>query len=257
MDVLGIIPARGRSKGIPRKNIRNFLGKPLLGWTVEAARASTVLTRVLVSTDDEEIAKAASAYGADVPFLRPRALALDQTPTAPVVRHAIEWIKDHGQHVPDAVMVLEPTSPGRRPFHIHEAAQLLDTSGAESVASISEVPHHYAPSKVLELCGDGTIIGVGGVRVRDMVHRRQELPTHYALNGLIFVCKTALVMQDPPTLWGERVMGYRVDSAYAVDIDRPEDWTVAEAKLYSLLSSPECLAPRHPARRLPEASDGR
>lgn len=256
MRWIAIIPARSGSKGIARKNVREFLGKPLLAWTIESARASDVLSRVIVSTDDPEIARIGSACGAEAPFLRPPELALDHTPTAPVVRHAIEWIKDHRQQVPDGVMVLEPTSPGRRPFHIHEAAALLEASLAESVASISEVPHHYAPSKALERRSDGTIIGAWGVRVRDMVHRRQELPVHYALNGLIFACKTALVMEDPPTLWGERVMGYRVDPAYAVDIDRPEDWAAAEAALRSLLISDECATPRHPARAVPEASHG-
>ena len=232
---LAVIPSRGGSRGIPEKNVRSFLGKPLLVWTLEAARDSGVLQRILLSTDDEGTATIARASGFDVPFLRPASLAQDITPTAPVIRHAVEWLQKNRNWRPDFVMVLEPTSPGRQPFHIHEAAELLVNSGADTVASITEVPHHFSPAKVFDLREDGRIIGVGGTHPRNMVHRRQDLPTHYAFDGLIFACKTELVLSNPPTLWGKEVLGYVVDPKYAVDLDRPEDWAPAEAKLKTIL----------------------
>jgi len=233
--MLGIIPSRGGSKAIPRKNIKEFLAKPLLAWTIEVAKESGVFDRLILSTEDEEIAQIGRAYGAEVPFLRPSELAQDATPTAPVVRHAIEWLKDDGGWIPQFVMVLEPTSPGRRAFHIREATALLQRGGGDSVASISEVPHHYVPTKLLKLNSDGIIAGIDGTHVRNMVHRRQDLPQYYGFNGLIYASKAELVMTESPTLWGEKVVGYVVDSKYSVDLDRPEDWAPAEAKLRDIL----------------------
>jgi CMP-N-acetylneuraminic acid synthetase len=244
LDIVGVIPARGGSKGIPRKNIRPLLGKPLLVWTVEAARASGALADVLVSTDDEEIAAVARQAGARAPFLRPSELARDETPTAAVVRHALEWLAEREGRRPAWVMVLEPTAPARQPFHIREAARLLEDGGAESIASVSEVPHHFAPSKILARASDGTVTGFDGTPIRRMAHRRQELPVSYALNGLIFACRAELPRCDPPTLWGERVLGYVVEPLYALDLDRPEEWVMAEARMKLVLEqeqSPSCL----------------
>ncbi len=239
VSILGIVPSRGGSKTIPRKNIKEFLGKPLLVWTIEVAKESGVFDRLILSTEDEEIAQTGRVFGAEVPFLRPQELARDATPTAPVVRHAVEWLSIHEGWIPQFVMVLEPTSPGRQAFHIREAATLLQTSGGDSIASISEVPHHYVPIKLLELREDGMINGIDGTPVRNMIHRRQDLPQYYGFDGLIYACKAELVMTEPPTLWGEKVVGYVVDSKYSVDLDRPEDWAVAEAKLREILCEEE------------------
>jgi CMP-N,N'-diacetyllegionaminic acid synthase len=238
-SILGIIPSRGGSKTIPRKNIKEFLGKPLLVWTIEVAKESKVFDRLILSTEDEEIAETGRVFGAEVPFLRPPELAQDATPTAPVVRHAVEWLRVHNGWTPEFVMVLEPTSPGRRAFHLREATALLQTSGGDSVASISEVPHHYAPVKLLKLHGDGMIHGIDGTPVRNMIHRRQDLPPYYGFDGLLYACKAELLMTEPPTLWGEKVIGYVVDSKYSVDLDRPEDWAAAEAKLREILCGEE------------------
>jgi CMP-N-acetylneuraminic acid synthetase len=236
---LGLVPARGRSKSIPRKNVRDFAGRPLLAWTIDAAQASGSLDRVLCSTDDEEIAQVARDCGAEVPFLRPAGLAEDTTPTAPVVRHALDSLREHDGFAPRYVMVLEPTSPARRPHHVREAARLLADSGADSLASVSVIPHHYVPEKLLRLAGDGTIAGVDGRAVGEMVHRRQDLPTYHAFNGLVFACRAELLRADPPTLWGERVLGYVIDACYAVDLDEMADWAPAEARLREILAEEE------------------
>ena len=137
--------------------------------------------------------------------------------------------------MPDFVMVLEPTSPARQAFHIREAATLLQSSGADSLASVSEIPHHYIPPKALQLQSDGTLTGMDGTPVREMVHRRQDLPTYYAFNGLIFACTAGVILRDPPTLWGQKVAAYLVDLKYSLDIDGPEDWSFAERRFRQLL----------------------
>lgn len=233
---LALIPARGGSKGIPGKNIRPFLGRPLLAWTAEVARSSGVFDRVILSTEEPEIAEIGRSLGLEVPFLRPAELATDTAPTSAVVRHAVQWLAERESWKPRWVMVLEPTSPARRAVHIVEAAALLERSGADSLASVSEVPHHYVTPKVLELRADGSLVGAEGLALKDMVHRRQELPKQYALNGLLYACKAECVLKDPPSLWGERVVGYVVDSRYAVDLDRPEDWGPAEARVRDILA---------------------
>ena len=235
MTMLAVVPARGGSKGIPRKNLKPFCGKPLLAWTVEAAQASGVFRRIILSTEDQEIAEVGRAYGAEVPFLRPGALAEDRAPTAPVIRHTLEWLKEREGWLPEAVMVLDPTSPGRRPVHIRDAAACFRNNGVGSVASVSEVPHHYVPSKILHLHRDGTVTGVDGTPVRQMIHRRQDVPTYYAFNGLLFACKTALLWRQPPTLWGEQVFAYVVDAKYALDLDEPEDWPLGEQTFERIL----------------------
>jgi N-acylneuraminate cytidylyltransferase len=227
--LLGVIPARGDSKAIPRKNVKPFLGRPLLVWTVEAARESGVLDRLVVSTEDEEIAGVARGCGAEV-VERPAELASDETPTAPVVRHALEALG----HDPAGVLVLEPTSPARRPEHVREAAALL--AGADSVASVSEVPHHYAAAKQLRVGADGTLAGLDGTHPGELRHRRQELEVVYAFNGLVFGCRAELARRDPPTLWGERVVAHVVEPRFALDLDRPEDWPAAEARMRELLA---------------------
>lgn len=234
-SVLAVIPARGGSKSIPRKNVRPFLGRPLIEWTIDAALRSGSFERVLVSTDDEETAAIAARVGAEAPYLRPVELAADATPTAPVVRHAIAWLEQHQRWRCGYVAVLEPTSPGRQPFHIREATAVLTAGKADSVASIARVPHHYVPEKVLQRSLDGSISGVGGRHVRDMVHRRQDLPAYFAFDGLYFGCRADVVLSDPPTLWGDRVDGYVVEARFCVDLDEPEDWEPAERRLRDIL----------------------
>jgi CMP-N,N'-diacetyllegionaminic acid synthase len=227
--LLALIPARGGSKGISRKNARPFRGKPLVVWAVEAALASGVCDRIVVSTDDDEIEALARAAGADV-VRRPPEVAADEVSTAEVARHALDTLGER----PDLVLVLEPTSPARSPEHVREAAALLTRGHAESIASVSEVPHHYVPSKALQLGEDGAIAGVDGTSVARMTHRRQDLETVYAFNGIIFGCRGELLRRDPPTLWGDRVVAQVLDSRFAIDLDRPEDWAPAEARVEEL-----------------------
>src|SRR5581483_400682 len=144
MRVLGLIPARGGSKGVPRKNIRLLGGKPLLAYTAEAALAAQRLTRVVLSTDDEEIAAVGQSFGVEVPFLRPVELAQDNTPTLPVVQHALRWFEEHDTRF-DAICLLQPTSPLRRAADIDASIELLERSDADTVISVLPVTLEYNP----------------------------------------------------------------------------------------------------------------
>ena len=155
MRVLGIITARGGSKGVPGKNLKLLAGKPLLAYTIEAARASLVLDRVILSTEDEAIAAAARELGCEVPFIRPAELSRDDTPHLPVIQHASAWMQNQGNYQSDVVMVLQPTSPLRTATDITNAIALLESSGADSVLSVTEVPAHNHPSRTLRLDDEG------------------------------------------------------------------------------------------------------
>lgn len=234
--VLALIPARRGSRGIPGKNLRPFAGRPLLAWAVEAALRSDLADRVIVSTDDEAIRAAAIAAGAEAPFLRPAALATDDAPTAGVAWHALEWLERSDGWKPEIVAILEPTSPGRRPFHIRDGVRALEARpSAGTVASVSQVPHHFVPPKILRLAEDGTIAGSDGRPISEMIHRRQDLDAFYAFDGILFACRAELLRRDPPSIWGDEVIGHAVDAAFAFDLDDPGDWSPAEARMRAIL----------------------
>lgn len=234
MKTLCIIPARGGSKGIPRKNIKLFLGKPLLAWSIETAIRSGVADRTIVSTDDEEIAAIAKKYGAEVPFLRPADLAMDSTPTLSVLQHAVHWLKENQGYSPDMVVLLEPTAPGRQPEHLQEAMQKLFAAGTDSVISIMESPHHHNPHWKLSMDDSGTLRFFTGESLKEGITRRQNLPKVYMRNGCFYIFKTELLFGKEPNFYGEKVAGYLMDSSYFFDIDTPEDWKIAEEKMQKL-----------------------
>jgi CMP-N,N'-diacetyllegionaminic acid synthase len=214
MDVLGLIPARGGSKGIPRKNLAPLAGRPLLAWTVDAARAAQELTRVVVSTDDDEIAAAA---GVEV-LRRPPELAQDGTPMLDVVRHAV------GELSPDVVVLLQPTSPLRRPEHVDACVRLLLESGADAVLSVVEVPHAFRPDSLMDVV-DGRLVVRGGARTR------QEKPLVYARNGPAVLARRADRIGDD--LYAGDVRPFVMDPRDSLDVDDPHDLALAELLLGS------------------------
>lgn len=232
--ILAIIPARGGSKRIPRKNIKPFCGKPLIGWSIDASFSSGVVDRVIVSTDDEEIARIAKDLGAEVPFIRPDELAEDTTPTLPVLQHAVEYLRTEEEYVPDYILLLEPTSPLRQSFHLKEAVELLKTSNADSVIALGEVPRHFSPSWQFSRDEEGAISLCTGADIKNIISRGQDLPVTYFRNGVFYLFKTELLFSEEPSLYGNDVRGYVIDNAYSVDIDTPEDWVEAEEKCASL-----------------------
>jgi CMP-N-acetylneuraminic acid synthetase len=234
VKVLGIITARGGSKGIPGKNLKPLAGKPLLAYTVETARRSGALDRVILSTEDEAIAAAGRDLGCDVPFMRPLDLAQDDTPHLPVIQHAVRWMQERAAYRPDAVMILQPTSPLRTAGDIASAVALLDTSGADSVLSVNEVPVHAHPMRTLRLDAQGqAVLFVSGQPVRKRINRRQDLPPAWVMNGCIYACRTRVLFDAEPSLYGNRVVAYRMPVERSLSIDDLEDWHAAERALAS------------------------
>ena len=227
MKVLGIIPARGGSKGVPRKNIRLLGGKPLLAYTAESSLQSEKLTRIILSTEDEEIAEIGRKYGLDVPFMRPPELAEDTTPTLPVIQHALKKLEAEGD-IFDAVCLLQPTNPLRRAEDIDNCIQLLENSEADSVVSILPVPAEYNPKWVYWQSDDGSIIlSTGEI---EPITRRQDLPTAYYRDGTVYVTRSEIVCKQN-SLYGNNVRGYKINPDYSVNIDTEIDWKKAEERI--------------------------
>jgi CMP-N,N'-diacetyllegionaminic acid synthase len=227
-SVLAIVPARGGSKGIPRKNIRTMAGKPLLEYTARAALGATSLSRILLSTDDPEIAAIGREAGLEVPFLRPHGLALDSTPMVQVVSHALEWTRSQGLDY-EAVCVLQPTSPLRSTATIDRCISLLWKHDVDSVISVRPVPPEYNPHWVYFESPMGLLEpSIKGAEILC----RQQLPPAYHPDGSVFVTKTEVVMAER-SLRGKRTMGAISPADEAIDLDTDEQWRGLEQKLKS------------------------
>jgi N-acylneuraminate cytidylyltransferase len=213
-DVLGLIPARGGSKGIVRKNVAPVAGKPLVAWTVEAARGAKELTRIVVSTDDDEIAAAA---GIEI-LPRPAELAGDETPMALVVRHAVDAFR------PEIVVVLQPTSPLRRAEHIDAAVRLLVETGADCVVSVVPVPHRYEPEALMDV-REGRLVPRGTARSR---HEKEEV---YARNGPAVLALRADRVGDD--LYAGDCRPYVMEERDSLDVDTPFELELADVLLRS------------------------
>jgi len=232
VKILAIITARGGSKGVPGKNLKLLAGKPLLAYTIEAAGACSALDRVILSTEDAAIADLGRSLGCEVPFMRPAELSQDDTPHLPVIQHAASWMRDHARYVPDAVMVLQPTSPLRTAADISAAVALLESSGADSVLSVSEVPGHSHPSRTLRLDAAGNaVLFATGEPVRKRINRRQDLPEAWVMNGAIYAVRSNVLMSADPSLYGDRVVAYRMPVERSISIDDMDDWAAAERAL--------------------------
>ena len=233
--VLGVVTARAGSKGIPGKNTRTLAGKPLIAYTIDAARASGVFDRLILSTDDDASAQIARERGCEVPFMRPAALCADDTPHLPVMQHAVEWMRDHAQYVPEWVMILMPTSPLRQPRHIVESVELARVSGADSVVSVDPMPAHFHPMRALTVdAGGWARLLVADRPVRERPVRRQGMPDAWVFNGAIYLFKASLLFDANPSLYGDRVAAYRMAPPYGHNIDEPADWIEAERILSRL-----------------------
>lgn len=233
-SILGVITARGGSKGIPGKNIKPLLGKPLIWYTIEAAQKAGVFNRLIISTDDEKIAEVAKSYGCEVPFIRPKELAEDATPHLPVLQHAVQFLKKKENSEPDYVMILQPTSPLRQPFHIKEAVDLISKERADSLVSVSLVPKHFHPNWQFVKDANNRLKIFTGEKVKNITRRRQDLSDTYFKNGVIFLFKTELLFANAPSIYGDDVLAYVMDEKYNVNIDSPEEWDLAEMALKKL-----------------------
>ncbi len=228
LEVLALIPARGGSKGIPRKNIRSFAGYPLLAYSIAAGLQAERVTRVIVSTDDEEIAATARQFGAETPFLRPAELAQDQTTDLPVFVHALEWLSDREGYRPQAVVQLRPTSPVRPLDCVDRAVDILFSHPeADSVRGV--VPAGQNPHKMWRIDEQGRmapLLVVEGI-VEPYNAPRQALPPVYWQTGHIDAIRTAVIFEKN-SLSGDVILPLLIDPRYTVDIDNPFDWRRAE-----------------------------
>jgi CMP-N-acetylneuraminic acid synthetase len=229
MKVLGLIPARGGSKGIPRKNIKLLCGKPLIQYTAEAALSARLLTRVILTTEDEEIAAVGRTCGLEVPFLRPADLARDDTPTLPVVQHAVRCMEAQGDRY-DAVCLLQPTNPLRRAEDINGCVELLDTTDADAVITVLAVPAEHNPHWVYFRDQQNYLqVSTGEVTP---ISRRQDLPDAFHREGSVYVTRRDVVMKEN-SLYGSRILGYELQPEGSVNIDGAGDWERAERLLTS------------------------
>jgi CMP-N,N'-diacetyllegionaminic acid synthase len=215
--VLAIIPARGGSKGVPRKNVRQLAGKPLIAWTIDVARRSRYIDRLVLSSEDRQIMEIARSYGCEIPFVRPPELSQDDTPGMDPVRHAVNILPDY-----DYVVVLQPTSPFRIQEDIDNCVELCDSAGVDTC--VSTVPL-TKPLQWMYTMQNGDFLEplVGEVPTEQ---RRQDLHLPLVLNGAVYVARWDWIKSGHSFLQG-RVMGYEMPAARSIDIDSEWDWYLA------------------------------
>ena len=249
-EVLAVIPARGGSKGIPRKNIKDFSGFPLIAYSIAAAKQSQLVTRVIVSTDDAEIAEIARQWGAETPFLRPEEFARDKTLDLPVLQHGLDWLAENEDYHPEMVVWLRPTSPIRPSDCVDDAIQLLlDHPEADSVRGV--IPAGQNPFKMWTVDAESgalnPLLKVEGV-AEPYNAPRQILPDAYWQTGHIDAIWTKTVL-DKHSMTGQVILPLMIDPRYTVDIDVPADWDHAERVLNA--EGLDMVRPGAPKRQLP------
>jgi CMP-N-acetylneuraminic acid synthetase len=224
---LAIIPARGGSKSVPRKNLRLLGGKPLIAWTIIVARRAKSLDRVIVSTDDHQIAEVARSYGAEVPFIRPPEIAADDTPDLPVFQHALRVLRDAEGYVPDVIVHLRPTQPFRTAEEIDEVVELVWRTGADCVKSVRPVSEH--PFKMYRLERDRLVpyLDVEERHRRGPDVPRQSLESIYLSAGVVDAVRREVV--ESGSTEGAWVAPYFADQTRYVNLDSPRDFEIAEA----------------------------
>lgn len=216
--ILAVIPARGGSKGIPRKNIKEIAGKPLIAWTIEAAKKSVYIDRVILSSEDDEIIEVAKLYGCDVPFKRPENLAQDNTHGIEPILHALEFCQDY-----DYVMMLQPTSPLRLTEDIDRFIEHTFEKEAVSCVSISEPAK--SPYWMYKFDSSNQLKPI--LPEHALIPRRQDLPSVYALNGALYIAKVEWLRQNK-NFMSPLTKGYEMPANRSFDIDTLEDFMICE-----------------------------
>jgi CMP-N-acetylneuraminic acid synthetase len=231
-EVLAVIPARGGSKSIPRKNIRPFAGHPLIAYSIIAGLTAETVSRIVVSTDDEQIAAVSRQYGAETPFQRPEVFSQDDTPDLPVFQHALHWLEENESYRPEIVVQLRPTSPLRRVWHIDQAVnRLLQRPEADSVRTVC-VPFQN-PFKMWSIRADGFMQPLLQAGFREPYNMpRQVLPEVFWQTGYVDATRSRTI-QEKNSMTGERILPLKIDASEWIDIDSPDDWRRAERLLES------------------------
>lgn len=225
MKALGLIPARGGSKGVPGKNVRPLAGRSLVARAFDSARAANVLDRIVISTDDAAIAAEARRIGLEVPFLRPPELAGDASPMIDVAVHALRTLAAGG-YTPDVLVLLQPTSPLRTPEHIREALRRLGDHDA--LCTVIPVPKDLCPHYLMKIADNGLLdfFLPDGSRYT----RRQDVPQAYRREGTLFVTRTSTILEER-SFYGARCAPYLLDPAESLNIDTQDEWDEAEQLL--------------------------
>ena len=224
---MGIIPARGGSKGIPRKNIKKIAGKPLLAYTAKAALGSSYISRVVLSTEDQEIRQVGNELGLEIPFIRPDNLAQDNTPSLPVVQHVLVMLERQENYKPDLIVLLQPTSPLRTSKHIDEALELFINQNADSLVSVTEVPHNMKPYSVMKSKKNGTIVPF--LIYEENKNIRQQKPKFFARNGAAIYISTYECIMKNNSLYGSKILPYFMKKEDSFDLDDEIDWKIMES----------------------------
>lgn len=226
MRILGLVPARGGSKGVPRKNVRPLGGKPLLHWTLETALKVKGLDRLIVSTEDEEIAALARAGGAEVPFLRPAELANDSARSIDVVTDLLQTLAQQGETY-DAVCLLQPTTPFRSAALLRAALRRFRQGDLDGLVTASRVPAHYHPNWTFIDSGNDLLVPAQGPG--SVISRRQELPPAFIRDGAVYLTRTDVLLSG--SFFGARLGYVENTDARRVNIDTLADWARAEDML--------------------------
>ncbi|MEW6593814.1 MAG: acylneuraminate cytidylyltransferase family protein [Thermodesulfobacteriota bacterium] len=221
MAVVAVVPARSGSKRVPGKNIRLCAGRPLLAWTADAALAAHAIDRVILSSDDVQVAKVGRACGLEVPWLRPTEIASDDSPMIPVLVHVLDWLEGEGVTV-EAVVLLQPTSPLRTAGDIDGAIALFRSSGADTVVTVMAVPNACKPVKLMARDTEGLVASVDAAV--------------FSCGQLVLRNGPAVLVTSPGVirsgrLYGERTLGYEMPQERSIDIDTPYDFLLAELLL--------------------------
>ncbi|MCC6721075.1 MAG: acylneuraminate cytidylyltransferase family protein [Bacteroidia bacterium] len=223
MKILGLITSRSGSKGILGKNTKLLAGQPLLSYSITAAIETESISKVIVSTDSDEIANVALKWGAEVPFIRPDELALYTTPTLPVIQHALKFYRNEGKYF-DAVCLLQPTNPFRPKGFIQQCIQKFITTNADSLISVLKVTHEFNPHWTFELDSSNFLTIATGET--DIIPRRQELPTAYYRDGSVYITKTNMI-ESENKLVGGKIAFLESNPDFYCNLDTPSDWEIA------------------------------
>ena len=224
MKILGLIPARSGSKGIPNKNIKLLGNKPLLQYTSEIALQSKFLSKIVLSSDSEHIMQVGKNLGIEAPFKRPLDLAKDKSPTLPVILHVLEFFEKKGEYF-DAVCLLQVTSPFRSIDFLDKAIKKFKKSKTDSLVSVLEVPHEYNPHWTYTLdINDNLQISTGE---SEIISRRQDLPKAFIRDGSIYITKTS-VLKEQKSIYGKSIAYIVSSKENYVNIDTMDDWKKAE-----------------------------
>lgn len=215
---LAIIPARGGSKRLPRKNILDLCGKPLIAWSIKAGLNSKYIDKVVVSSDDDDILNISLNFGAET-IKRPIDLANDTATTFDAIKHTIENVEKY-----DYIVLLQPTSPLRNEKHIDEAIELLENKKADAIVSVCEMDHSPLWSNTLPK--DGNMSNF--LKDEILNKRSQDLEKYYRLNGAIYICKTEKLLEEKSFFLKENIFAYVMDRKSSVDIDEEMDFNMAE-----------------------------